>query len=259
MKNLDFPWALFNLGETIFGISCEYIKSIFILKEVNAIPDMPDHIKGIFNLRGNIIHIIDLRKLFGMKSVSEEIHELQDMLDQRKNDHINWVSALEESVRDKTEFKLTTDPHACAFGKWYDAYTSDDNMINYLLKKFDEPHRAIHAAAEKVKKLEEAHEYSQAYELINQTKSNELQIMINLFSSFIEEYRASRRELVIVLQNEDEEFGITVDNVLSIEPITESSDTTLDHELLKMGKNLGIGMRQKDDTPIILIKDLCFK
>ena len=36
------------------------------MKKITKIPNLPEYIKGIINLRGNIIHIIDIREKFGM-------------------------------------------------------------------------------------------------------------------------------------------------------------------------------------------------
>jgi purine-binding chemotaxis protein CheW len=39
------------------------------------------------------------------------------MLEQRKQDHKRWLDELAASVREARAFTLTTDPHACAFGR----------------------------------------------------------------------------------------------------------------------------------------------
>lgn len=56
----------FNLGEGGYGINILRIKEIIGMMTVTAMPQMPDYIKGVINLRGKVISIIDLRLRFGM-------------------------------------------------------------------------------------------------------------------------------------------------------------------------------------------------
>ena len=52
----------FRLSDELFGVDILMVKEIIKDAQVTAIPDAPEFIKGVINLRGNIIPIIDLRK-----------------------------------------------------------------------------------------------------------------------------------------------------------------------------------------------------
>lgn len=52
----------FKMGSELFGISISYVKSIEKINSITKMPDLPIHIKGILNLRGEIIPIVDLRQ-----------------------------------------------------------------------------------------------------------------------------------------------------------------------------------------------------
>lgn len=253
-----FPWALCQLGGTVYGFSCEYIWSIFIYETVTAMPEMAPYLKGILTFRGNVIDIVDLRKYFGMKTVQQEVDEWRNLLEKRKADHIHWLTELERTVRGNSEFTLATDPHKCAFGKWYDSFQTEDNVLKLLLKKFDEPHKRIHGIAETVKQFAENDEYEQALNLIEKTKGNELDTMINLFTQLVQDYRTSRRELVIVLHNDEREFGVTVDNVIAIEPVRVLSEAETGRLLNRHPKGLKVGKRETDETPVLLVDERCF-
>ena len=55
------------LGEEIYGIPILKVKEIIGLMTITHVPKMPDYVKGVINLRGKIIPVIDLRLKFGMK------------------------------------------------------------------------------------------------------------------------------------------------------------------------------------------------
>jgi purine-binding chemotaxis protein CheW len=64
----------FQLGEELYGINIMDVKEIVRVQEIRAIPNAPVYVEGIFNLRSEIIPIINLHKRFHLKKVltSEE-------------------------------------------------------------------------------------------------------------------------------------------------------------------------------------------
>jgi purine-binding chemotaxis protein CheW len=64
----------FQLGEELYGINIMDVKEIVRVQSIRAIPNAPVYVEGIFNLRGDIIPIINLHKRFHLKKVlnSEE-------------------------------------------------------------------------------------------------------------------------------------------------------------------------------------------
>jgi purine-binding chemotaxis protein CheW len=52
----------FRIGQELFGVNILIVKEIIKETEITAIPDSPDFIEGVINLRGDIIPVIDLRK-----------------------------------------------------------------------------------------------------------------------------------------------------------------------------------------------------
>jgi purine-binding chemotaxis protein CheW len=83
----------------------------------------------------------------GLTSAVEETESFCALMQQREQDHRNWLNELEASSR---PFTLATDPHQCAFGKWYDKFKAENAWVAALLKKFDVPHRQIHGMAIRV-------------------------------------------------------------------------------------------------------------
>lgn len=59
-------YLTFGIDEEEYAVSILKVKEIIEMKKITKIPNLPEYIKGIINLRGNIIHIIDIREKFGM-------------------------------------------------------------------------------------------------------------------------------------------------------------------------------------------------
>jgi purine-binding chemotaxis protein CheW len=54
----------FVLGEESYGIDIKYVTEIIGLQPVTEVPELPDYIRGIINLRGKIIPVMDVRLRF---------------------------------------------------------------------------------------------------------------------------------------------------------------------------------------------------
>ena len=61
----------FMLGEEEYGIDILRIQEIIGLMGVTAVPRAPEAVRGVINLRGRVIPVIDLRCQFGMTSVED--------------------------------------------------------------------------------------------------------------------------------------------------------------------------------------------
>ncbi|HWB85374.1 MAG TPA: chemotaxis protein CheW [Bryobacteraceae bacterium] len=59
-------YLTFELGSEEFGIQVLKVKEIMGLQDITAVPQTPAHVKGVINLRGKVIPVIDLRLKFGL-------------------------------------------------------------------------------------------------------------------------------------------------------------------------------------------------
>ncbi|MGF7146189.1 purine-binding chemotaxis protein CheW [Anaerotaenia torta] len=59
-------YLTFSLGENdLYGMEIRYITEIISIPSVTQVPEMPEYIKGITNLRGQVIPVMDARLRFG--------------------------------------------------------------------------------------------------------------------------------------------------------------------------------------------------
>ncbi|HWC17852.1 MAG TPA: chemotaxis protein CheW [Terriglobales bacterium] len=65
----DLQIVGFRIGKETFGVPINLIHEIVRLPEITAVPDAPEYVEGVINLRGKIISVIDLRKRFGEKRI----------------------------------------------------------------------------------------------------------------------------------------------------------------------------------------------
>ncbi len=61
----------FSLQNESYGIDVLKVREIIRLTSITAVPQMPDSVRGVINLRGKIIPVIDLRRRFGFDCVKD--------------------------------------------------------------------------------------------------------------------------------------------------------------------------------------------
>ncbi|HZJ84656.1 MAG TPA: chemotaxis protein CheW [Syntrophomonadaceae bacterium] len=54
----------FSLGSEFYGIEIKYVTEIIGIQPITEVPELPDYVKGIINLRGKIIPVMDVRLRF---------------------------------------------------------------------------------------------------------------------------------------------------------------------------------------------------
>lgn len=64
LANEGGKYVTFKTGNEYYGLKIQYVNEIVVLQEITEIPESEDYIKGLINLRGNVIPVIDVRLRF---------------------------------------------------------------------------------------------------------------------------------------------------------------------------------------------------
>jgi len=65
IRHLAGKYLTFTLLQESYGIDVLKVREIIRLITITAVPQMPDYVRGVINLRGKIIPVMDLRRKFG--------------------------------------------------------------------------------------------------------------------------------------------------------------------------------------------------
>ena len=66
LREKEGKYLTFALGPEEYGLEILKVREIIGYMEITAVPQTPSHVKGVINLRGQVIPVIDLRAKFGM-------------------------------------------------------------------------------------------------------------------------------------------------------------------------------------------------
>lgn len=74
LADKEGKYLTFALGAEEYGLEILKVREIIGHMDITAVPQTPDYVKGVINLRGQVIPVVDIRTLFGMESkeITEE-------------------------------------------------------------------------------------------------------------------------------------------------------------------------------------------
>jgi purine-binding chemotaxis protein CheW len=68
----DYQVVGFRIGNETYGVRIGSVREIVRVPEITSVPNAPEAIEGVINLRGKIIPVMDLRKRFGIEAVQSD-------------------------------------------------------------------------------------------------------------------------------------------------------------------------------------------
>ncbi len=106
----------FALGREEYGIEILKVREIIGLMDITTVPQTPDYMKGVINLRGKVIPVIDLRLKFSMQE-DEHTQETCVIVVEVNNTQIGIIV---DSVSEVLDIKSTEIEEAPSFGQGID-------------------------------------------------------------------------------------------------------------------------------------------
>lgn len=83
--------VVFQLGDESFCVDIHKVREINRLVEITKIPQSPEFVEGVINLRGQIIPIIDMRRRFGFKVDEDDKHENRIMVIETSGTMVGFI------------------------------------------------------------------------------------------------------------------------------------------------------------------------
>lgn len=258
-EDIDLPWIIFKVSQNTYAVNSTNVLSITSLEdEITAVPNIQSYIRGLINFRGNMIPLLDLKKIFKEDSLEKIISEYSEMITARKHDHINWSNELDRCIKNGEQFGLAVDPHDCAFGKWYYSYKPENNVIAHHIRKIEEPHRLLHLAAAEYNNCNKDHANCNREEclkdVLERVKQEYMPEIIQILDSSITVLKNNLKELLIVVEYNGFKAGLIVDSVLSIEAIPSMyGQSNMNNEYYNTKLISSIGKTEKTQTTVLML------
>jgi purine-binding chemotaxis protein CheW len=99
-------YLTFVLDEEIFAVAISKICEVLNFSPITKVPKTPAVIRGVINLRGSVVPVVDLRARFQMPKTNTTIDTCIIILEVVGNDGVTMMGAVADSVQEVQELKL---------------------------------------------------------------------------------------------------------------------------------------------------------
>jgi purine-binding chemotaxis protein CheW len=95
----------FKLSEEVFAINVSKVLNILEMKTITKVPKTPNYLKGVINLRGTVLPVVDLRIKFALPEKDNTVDTSIIVLSIEKDNENIMIGILVDAVREVLEFK----------------------------------------------------------------------------------------------------------------------------------------------------------
>ncbi len=98
-------YLTFKLDEEVFGLAIGKVREVLDFTTVTRVPQTPAYMRGVINLRGSVVPVIDLNLKFGMKSTEKTVNTCIIIAEIEMDDEVIILGALADSVQEVVELE----------------------------------------------------------------------------------------------------------------------------------------------------------
>ena len=98
-------YLTFRLGEEIFGLDVGKVREILDMTTITKIPRTPEFLRGVINLRGNVVPVVDMRLKFGLPAVENTVDTCIVVTEVALEGETTVLGALVDSVQEVFELE----------------------------------------------------------------------------------------------------------------------------------------------------------
>ena len=102
-ETAETEFVTFRVGDALMGVSIRQVEEINRHVEVTAVPHAPDYVRGVINLRGEVVTVVDLRRILGLPP-AEITKQTRTVVVHSKGEHIGLlVDRIADVVKARTD------------------------------------------------------------------------------------------------------------------------------------------------------------
>src|SRR5208282_894821 len=93
-------YLTFKLDEEIFALDVAKVREILDFTDITKVPQTPDFMRGVINLRGNVVPVVDMRLKFGLSQTEKTVNTCIIITEIEVDREKTVVGAMADSVQE---------------------------------------------------------------------------------------------------------------------------------------------------------------
>lgn len=137
----DVQLVSFIIGNEEYAFYIDKVREILRFDKITEVPNSPEYMLGLITVRGKLLPVVDLRKLFNMRTFGEDISEHVEKI---KAAHEEFLKALSSSIDGKSVFKGELDHNKCSFGVFLSNFYTSSVEVDNAVEEIKQDHVLFH-------------------------------------------------------------------------------------------------------------------
>lgn len=247
-------YLIFNLRGLLFALPVTAVREMLVMPKVSAVAGAPEYVRGVINLRGRVLPLVDLRAFIGLGSALAGAKGFINKITSFEEDHRAWFEDLTAALSEDREFTGHRSLEDCELGRWHTTFRAKRSLyLDEAVTRLDQPHRLLHQMAQEALA---AADRKSALSLLAKAKSGPQVKLAEAFENLRQTIRDTTRELVVVLDSGKTGSAVAVDAVDSVDRLTLAAGEEISEMVIGLDKELIKGVaRRGDSDKLILILD----
>jgi purine-binding chemotaxis protein CheW len=93
-------YLTFNIMQEVYALDVLKVKEVLELTKITKVPKTPRFMRGVINLRGSVVPVVDLKYKFGMGDTEETVHTCIIVMEVAIDDEVKVIGALADAVKE---------------------------------------------------------------------------------------------------------------------------------------------------------------
>jgi purine-binding chemotaxis protein CheW len=93
-------YLTFKLVDEVFALDITKVREVLDFTTVTKVPRMPEFMRGVINLRGSVVPVVDLKLKFGMSKTEKTVNTCVIIVEVKVDDETTILGALADSVQE---------------------------------------------------------------------------------------------------------------------------------------------------------------
>ena len=98
-------YLTFTLADEVFAVDVARVREILEMPSITKVPQVPDFMLGVINLRGCVVPVIDLRQKFGMQETAQTVNTCIIVVEVAMDGENTVLGSLADSVQEVIEME----------------------------------------------------------------------------------------------------------------------------------------------------------
>lgn len=251
IKNLtdsELPWLIFTLSGNAYAVNSKYVSGIEMKSEkITPLPKAPEVYCGMVERRGAVYPILNMRKVFGFKSLDEELGEFRKLIEDKIAAEKAWFGKIISQLEEGGNAHIINQNN----NKFFDKLAEYGSKLN---AKIDKTKRAYNELSSVLNDIASATPEEKEM-LLNRAKNEAFKQVIISLDGIAKAQENSFREIDVVLSDGEQMLGLLVDQVLAVDKIRSVSGSNKMRALLQSEYFIGVAQNDRVDLEILIIDE----